>query len=76
MVVYSSRVQDCQTLAEILECKAYFHDATDKAGIFQRFAGEGYNTIVATSAFGIGIDVPHIRTVIHVSEPRSLFDYS
>ena len=77
MVVYSSRVEDCQSLAESLGCEAYFHEQDDKGGIFERFAGdERSNTIVATSAFGMGIDVPHMRYVIHVSEPRTLFDYS
>ncbi|KAL8626673.1 hypothetical protein Q9189_007623 [Teloschistes chrysophthalmus] len=57
--------------------EAYFHDAEDKKGLFRRFATEdGCTTIVATSAFGMGVDVPHIRWVIHTNEPRTLFDYS
>lgn len=77
LVVYSSRIEDCQSLAVSIGCAAYFHDAQDKKGIFDRFANEAHhNTIVATSAFGMGIDVPHIRWVIHVNEPRTLFDYS
>ncbi len=77
MVVYSNRVEDCRSLAESLGCEAYFHDQDDKTGIFERFRrADGDPMIVATSAFGMGIDVPHIRYVIHVSEPRTLFDYS
>ena len=77
VVVYSSRLDDCQSLATSIGCEAYFHDAHDKKGTFDRFANEAHHKIiVATSAFGMGIDVPHIRWVIHVNEPRTLFDYS
>ena len=75
MVVYSNQVEDCKGLAESFGCEAYFHNAEDKGGTFQRFQDREQG-IVATSAFGMGIDVPHIRFVVHVSEPRSLFDYS
>ncbi|KAL8991046.1 MAG: hypothetical protein Q9169_007961 [Polycauliona sp. 2 TL-2023] len=76
LVVYSGRIEDCKSLAEFIGCEAYFHDAEDKKGMFHRFATEERcNTVVATSAFGTGIDVAHIRWVIHVSEPRTLFDY-
>ena len=77
MVIYNNRVEDCKSLAESIGCEAYFHHADDTQGIFQRFAREKrYNIIVATSAFGMGIDVAHIRCVMYVNEPRTLFDYS
>ncbi|KAL8798594.1 MAG: hypothetical protein Q9200_007740 [Gallowayella weberi] len=77
LVIYSSRVEDCQALAASVDGEAYFHDAEDKKGIFRRFGTEERcSTIVATSAFGMGVDVPHIRWVIHVNEPRTLFHYS
>ncbi|KAI4192534.1 MAG: hypothetical protein LQ350_008631, partial [Teloschistes chrysophthalmus] len=77
LVIYSSRVEDCKALAASVDGEAYFHDAEDKKGIFHRFATEdGCSTMVATSAFGMGVDVPHIRWVIHTNEPLALFDYS
>lgn len=33
------------------------------------------NIVVATSALGIGIDVPNVRLVVHVCEPHTLIDY-
>jgi len=35
----------------------------------------GYNLIVATSAFGMGIDVPNIRAVVHLGLPATIEDY-
>jgi hypothetical protein len=34
------------------------------------------NLIVATSALGLGIDIPDIRVIIHADEPRNLLDYA
>ena len=77
MVIYSNRVEDCKSLAESIRCEVYFHHADDTQRIFQRFAREErHNTIVTTSAFGMGIDIAHIRCVMYINEPRTLFDYS
>ena len=75
IVIYSNQIEDCKGLAESFRCEAYFHNAEDKGGIFRRFQ-DREQLIMATSAFGMGIDMPHIRFVVHISEPRTLFDYS
>jgi superfamily II DNA helicase RecQ len=41
----------------------------------QRFQEDQTRIIAATSALGIGIDIPDIRCVIHVGRPRTLLDY-
>ena len=75
IVVYNNQVEDCKGLAESFGCEAYFHDIKDKNRIFRRFQDKE-PLIIATNAFRMGINMPHIRFVVHVSEPRTLFDYS
>jgi superfamily II DNA helicase RecQ len=40
------------------------------------FIASRQRIIVATSAFGIGVDVPNIRYIIHMDWPFSVLDYA
>ncbi|KAJ1549851.1 hypothetical protein HK405_002114, partial [Cladochytrium tenue] len=48
----------------------------DKAHIFAQWRTEPGCWMVATSAFGLGIDAPDVRCVVHWNAPRSLADYA
>jgi len=65
-----------KVMADILGCEAYYHGQLDKEGVLERFRQPGPGVIVATSALGMGIDIPDIRSIIHLGRPRTLLDYA
>lgn len=48
---------------------------TDRARVHEGFLAGRFDVVVATSAFGLGIDKPDVRFVLHESVPDSLDDY-
>ncbi|MFL6143718.1 MAG: RecQ family ATP-dependent DNA helicase [Labedaea sp.] len=50
-------------------------NATDRERVHQRFLDDELDVVVATSAFGMGIDKPNVRYVVHASVPDSLDSY-
>ena len=57
---------------------AYFHgelSAKDRAALIQQYRSNEIDVIFATNAFGMGVDIPDIRTVIHFMIPESAEQY-
>jgi RecQ family ATP-dependent DNA helicase len=55
-----------------------FGTAWDREQLVKRFAGESRPAIdrtICTSAFGMGLDIPNVRMVIHWQQPSSVEDY-
>src|SRR6185312_522110 len=50
-------------------------DRERRAAVQRRFLHDETRVIVATNAFGMGVDKPNVRTVIHASVPASLEAY-
>ena len=81
MIFVSSR-KGAEELADFLighgwSCK-YFHaglEPHEKKDIQDAFKGGELKIIVATNAFGMGVDKPDIRLVIHADIPGSLENY-
>ena len=81
MIFVSSR-KGAEELADFLighgwACK-YFHaglEPHEKKDIQDAFKGGELKIIVATNAFGMGVDKPDIRLVIHADIPGSLENY-
>jgi ATP-dependent DNA helicase RecQ len=46
-------------------------DDDERARVQDRFMGDKLDAIVATNAFGMGIDKPDVRLVVHADVPRS-----
>jgi ATP-dependent DNA helicase RecQ len=81
-IVYTSTIRDCEDLAESLEGLGFrvarYHGrlgARERKATQERFMTGDLQAIVATNAFGMGIDKPDIRFVIHYNLPGSLESY-
>src|SRR4051794_8241471 len=82
-IVYAGTRAGTEELAEGLrdslgeEALAYHAGLgrSERATAQQRFLEDEVRVIVATNAFGMGIDKPNVRTVIHSSVPASLEAY-
>lgn len=81
-IIYSLSRQGCERLAEQLRGKGvvaeHFHAAMDndaKKDTLLRWQSGEVPVIVATIAFGMGIDKPDVRYVIHETMPKSVEGY-
>ncbi len=80
-IVYTPTRKEAESLASDLKANfraAAYHgglDAKRRADVQTRFLEGGLDVIVATIAFGMGIDKPDIRTVIHTALPGSIENY-
>jgi DNA topoisomerase-3 len=78
-IVYAPTRKGAEELArELGNSAAAYHagmDAQERDRIQARFLDGHLEVIVATIAFGMGIDKPDVRTVVHVALPGSLEGY-
>src|SRR3954470_14812622 len=81
-IIYTLNRKTTEELAEVLvanNIKAVaYHAGLDsklRADRQDMFLGEDVQVIVATIAFGMGIDKPDIRFVIHFNIPKSIVNY-
>ena len=81
-IVYCLKRQTCEDVAEYLNergVKALHYHAglsgAERAERLARFLREDDLVIVATIAFGMGIDKPNVRFVAHVDMPKSIEGY-
>jgi ATP-dependent DNA helicase RecQ len=81
-IVYVRNRKACHDVARQLESlgfKATFYHGglttKEKENNMQLWLQEKVQVIVATNAFGMGIDKPNVRTVIHIQLPENLENY-
>src|SRR3984893_3797362 len=81
-IVYSISRKDTEHIAEYLRSEgihaAHYHagmEADERRATQDRFAAEEIDVVVATVAFGMGIDRSDIRCVIHAALPKSIEAY-
>jgi ATP-dependent DNA helicase RecQ len=82
-IVYCLRRADVDALAEKLagagvRCVPYHAglDAATRKRNQQRFLAEEVDVVVATVAFGMGIDRPDVRYVLHASLPKGIEQFA
>ena len=81
-IVYTSTVKDCELVTEHLQGLGFevarYHGrlgGRERHRNQDRFMAGELKAVVATNAFGMGIDKPDIRFVIHYSMPGTLEAY-
>jgi ATP-dependent DNA helicase RecQ len=81
-IVYVSTIKDCEEVTGHLQSLGFgaarYHGrlgARERKRTQDRFMAGDLRVIVATNAFGMGIDKPDIRFVVHYNLPGSLESY-
>jgi ATP-dependent DNA helicase RecQ len=79
-IVYASSRDACEQLASMLRQHGvtaihYHAGIRDRAAAQDRFMSGQARVVVATIAFGMGIDKPDVRFIIHYSPPKALENY-
>ena len=81
-IVYATTRKECEELATSLRRSgidaAAYHagmGAAERSDVQERFMTDELSVVVATVAFGMGVDKPNVRFVIHSSVPGSLPAY-
>jgi ATP-dependent DNA helicase RecQ len=81
-IIYATTRKECEELAAGLNRSgvnaAHYHaglGASERSSVQERFMTDELDVVVATVAFGMGVDKPNVRFVIHASVPGSLPAY-
>ena len=81
-IVYAATRRQTEVWADTLKQKGWnaaaYHagmGGTERSDVASRFAARSLDVVVATNAFGMGIDRPDIRAVLHVQPPSSIEAY-
>jgi len=82
ILIYCKTKQDTETLSDKINNKGYtchtYHagkGTKDRNNIQNLYTNENINIIVATIAFGMGINISNIRVLIHYNCPNDLESY-
>jgi ATP-dependent DNA helicase RecQ len=81
-IVYAATRRATEDLSDLLRDRGWkarpYHagmDAEVRTSVANEFASRDLNLVVATNAFGMGIDRGDIRAVVHVQPPASIESY-
>jgi ATP-dependent DNA helicase RecQ len=81
-IVYAATRKEVDSIYELLKSKGYsvgkYHAGlsdSDRTKVQEDFLYDNINIIVATNAFGMGIDKSNVRYVIHYNIPKNMEAY-
>ncbi|MDQ4094718.1 MAG: ATP-dependent DNA helicase [Actinomycetota bacterium] len=81
-IVYVATRKNAEEVADALRERSlraqHYHAgmaATARTQVQERFMADDIDVIVATTAFGMGIDKPNVRYVFHLQIPQSIDNY-
>lgn len=81
-IIYTFSIKDTETLvSELLQrdCKVRpYHaslEANQRTNVYQKWMSNEIQAVVATIAFGLGIDKPNVRFIIHHTMSKSMENY-
>jgi ATP-dependent DNA helicase RecQ len=81
-IVYGGTRKECERFASELAGDGWrarpYHaglEAEEREKVSELFASRALDVVVATNAFGMGIDRPDIRCVVHLQAPGSIEQY-
>ena len=78
IIIYCTSKRMTEKVAENIGC-SFFHSELSigqKSDILRDFIQQDIRVLAATNAFGVGIDSPNIRLIIHLNRPSKLRSYS
>ena len=81
-LIYARTRESCRELVEILKAKgllaAAYHGGigpAERRRLEREWLAGDRRFLVCTNAFGMGIDCPHVRWVVHYQPPATVTDY-
>ncbi len=81
-IVYAFSRKETEEIARFLRSKGiitrFYHagmNSVERTAVHKEFMNDSLQVVVATIAFGMGIDKSNIRFVIHTSIPKSIENY-
>jgi superfamily II DNA/RNA helicase/cold shock CspA family protein len=83
LIVFVSRRDHAEELSSVIgrmvaaavDCFHAGLDSETREEVYQRFLDGSIDVLVATKAFGMGMDIPHIHWAVHLAPPTFLEDY-
>ena len=77
LLIYTFFKKDCRQYAEYIASKGrrvetYHGDTTNKQTVLNKFQRNEIEVLVATSAFGMGVNKKDVWMIVYIGEPKTL----